>query len=118
MSGSMLLRSIGCREVDRKLHFFIEKITKAGLSPSTRSSGSVDLDLNSLEYKLVLQKAGEFFTSAQSRAAAQLRELEGRHNGEGSIDSPLFLEQEMITESSNQLLLKGFYFVQPGVMYF
>ncbi|KAL5778108.1 hypothetical protein ACOSP7_011034 [Xanthoceras sorbifolium] len=37
--------------------------------------------------------AGEFFASAQSRAAAQQRELEGLHNGEGSIDSPLFLEQ-------------------------
>ncbi|KAK0575468.1 hypothetical protein LWI29_001122 [Acer saccharum] len=123
-----------CGEMDRKLRFFKEKITKAGLSPSTRSSGSVDLDLNNLEvklgeleaelieinandeklqqthnelleYKLVLQKAGEFFTSAQSRAAAQQRELEGRHNGEGSIDSPLLLEQEMITEPSNHVKL-------------
>ncbi|TXG48179.1 hypothetical protein EZV62_027473 [Acer yangbiense] len=98
MSGSMQLRSKGCGKVDRKLRFFIEKITKAGLSPSTWSLGSVDLDLNSLE-------AREFFTSTQSRAAAQLRELEGRHNGEGSIDSPLLLEQEMITESSNHVKL-------------
>ncbi|KAK4859164.1 hypothetical protein QYF36_000573 [Acer negundo] len=123
-----------CGEMDRKLRFFKEKITKAGLSPSTRSSGSIDLDLNNLEvklgeleaelieinandeklqqthnelleYKLVLQKAGEFFTSAQSRAAAQQRELEGCHNSEGSIDSPLLLEQEMITEPSNHVRL-------------
>ncbi|KAL5845213.1 hypothetical protein ACOSQ4_011171 [Xanthoceras sorbifolium] len=123
-----------CGEMARKLRFFREKITKAGLSPSTRSAGSVDLDFHNLEvklgeleaelieinandeklqrtfnelleYKLVLKKAGEFFTSAQSRAAAQQRELEGRHNGEGSIDSPLLLEQEMITDPSKQVKL-------------
>jgi V-type H+-transporting ATPase subunit a len=38
-------------------------------------------------------QAGEFFHSAQSSAAAQQRELEVQHIGDGSIDSPLLLEQ-------------------------
>lgn len=38
-------------------------------------------------------QAGEFFSSAQSSAAAHQREFEGQHNGEGSIDSPLLIEQ-------------------------
>ncbi|KAI9186975.1 hypothetical protein LWI28_022954 [Acer negundo] len=53
-----------------------------------------DLNAEKSPYqRIYAAQAGEFFTSAQSRAAAQLRELEGRHNGEGSIDSPLLLEQ-------------------------
>ncbi|XP_022962367.1 V-type proton ATPase subunit a3-like isoform X2 [Cucurbita moschata] len=46
-----------------------------------------------LEDKLVLQKVGEFFHLAQSIAAAEQREQEVQQNGEGSIDSPLLLEQ-------------------------
>lgn len=38
-------------------------------------------------------QAGEFFHSAQSSAAAQQSELEAQQTGEGSIDSPLLLEQ-------------------------
>ncbi|XP_022962368.1 V-type proton ATPase subunit a3-like isoform X3 [Cucurbita moschata] len=60
-----------------------------------------------LEDKLVLQRrhgmfllirsyynsVGEFFHLAQSIAAAEQREQEVQQNGEGSIDSPLLLEQ-------------------------
>ena len=40
-----------------------------------------------------LFQAGEFFQSAQSSAAAKQREAEALQRGEGSIDSPLLVEQ-------------------------
>lgn len=120
-------------EMSRKLRLFKEQMTKSGLSPPAMSGISNDIDLDILEmklgeleaelteinanneklqrsyyelleYKLVLQKAGEFFHSAQSNAAAQKRELEHK-NGDGSIDSPLLLEQEMVTDPSKQVKL-------------
>ncbi|GMY28331.1 V-type proton ATPase subunit a3-like isoform X2 [Fagus crenata] len=123
-----------CGEMARKLRLFREQMTKAGLSPSTRITRNNDIDLDNLEvklgeleaellemnsnseklqrshnelveYKLVLQKAGEFFHSAQSSATAQQRELEVQHIGDGSIDSPLLLEQEMTTDPSKQVKL-------------
>ncbi|XP_031269107.1 V-type proton ATPase subunit a3-like [Pistacia vera] len=123
-----------CGEMARKLRFFREQMSKAGLFPSTKSVTSDDIDFDNLEvklgeleaeliemnandeklqetynelleYKLVMQKAGEFFSSAQGRAAAQQRELEAHHSGEGSIDSPLLLEQEMITDPLKQVKL-------------
>ncbi|XP_050267591.1 V-type proton ATPase subunit a3-like [Quercus robur] len=123
-----------CGEMARKLRLFKDQMTKAGLSPSTRITRSNDIDLDNLEvklgeleaellemngnnenlqrsynelveYKLVLQKAGEFFYSAQGSAAAQQREIEVQHIGEGSMDSPLLLEQEMITDPSKQVKL-------------
>ncbi|KAL0351812.1 UNVERIFIED_CONTAM: V-type proton ATPase subunit a2 [Sesamum calycinum] len=57
-----------------------------------------------LEYKLVLQKARQVFYSAEHNAIAQHREVE-QALGEGSIDSPLLLEQEMSTEPSKQVKL-------------
>ncbi|CAN1824201.1 V-type proton ATPase subunit a3 [Linum perenne] len=122
-----------CAEMARKLRLFKDQMRKAGLSPSTRSI-STDTDLDSLEvklgeleaelmeinandeklqhtynelleYKLVLQKAGEFFNSAQSTAAAHQREFEAHNGGEGSIDSPLLLEQEMTTDPSKHVKL-------------
>ncbi|KAM3758586.1 hypothetical protein ACB098_01G055600 [Castanea mollissima] len=123
-----------CGEMARKLRLFKEQMTKAGLSPSTRITRSSDIDLDNLEvklgeleaellemngnneklqrsynelreYKLVLQKAGEFFHSAQGNAAAQHREIEVQHIGEGSMDSPLLLEQEMTTDPLKQVKL-------------
>ncbi|XP_075649667.1 V-type proton ATPase subunit a2-like [Castanea sativa] len=123
-----------CGEMARKLRLFKEQMTKAGLSPSTRITRSSDIDLDNLEvklgeleaellemngnneklqrsynelieYKLVLQKAGEFFHSAQGNAAAQQREIEVQHIGEGSMDSPLLLEQEMTTDPLKQVKL-------------
>ncbi|KAG7020475.1 V-type proton ATPase subunit a3 [Cucurbita argyrosperma subsp. argyrosperma] len=123
-----------CGEMARKLRFFREQMARAGLSPSSNSLAVADFDLDNLEvklgefeaelleingnneklrrnyselleYKLVLQKVGEFFHLAQSIAAAQQRELEVQQNGEGSIDSPLLLEQEMTTDSTKQVKL-------------
>ncbi|CAI0382969.1 unnamed protein product [Linum tenue] len=122
-----------CAEMARKLRFFKDQMKKAGLSPSTRNISTDDdldnlevklgeleselMEINAndeklrhtyselLEYKLVLQKAGEFFNSAQSTAAAHQREFEAQNGGEGSMDSPLLLEQEMTTDPSKHVKL-------------
>lgn len=122
-----------CGEMARKLRFFKEQMLKAGLSlsgkPMTRADIDVDdlevklgeleaelVEMNAngeklqrayselLEYKLVLQKASEFFYSAQSHATAQQREIESRQVGEESIDTPL-LDQEMSVDTSKQVKL-------------
>ncbi|XP_057975826.1 V-type proton ATPase subunit a2-like [Malania oleifera] len=116
-----------CGEMARKLRFFKEQMIKAGLLPTAKSMTGADIGIDSLEvklgeleaelieintnneklqhsynelleYKIVLQKAGEFFYSAQSSATAQQRE-QAHQDGEGSIDSPLLLEQEMTDPS-------------------
>ncbi|XP_062022289.1 V-type proton ATPase subunit a3-like isoform X3 [Rosa rugosa] len=123
-----------CGEMARRLRFFRDQMKKAGLSHSTMSTMSDDNDLDRLEvklgeleadllemnsnneqlqrtyselleYKLVLQKAGGFFSSAQSSATAQQREIEVQPLGERSIDSPLLLEQEMTTDPSKHVKL-------------
>ncbi|XVF63769.1 hypothetical protein PTKIN_Ptkin09bG0113600 [Pterospermum kingtungense] len=70
-----------------------------------------------IEYKLVLPRmiyltgivflfqAGKFFQSAQSIPAAKQGEAEGQQRGEGSIGSPLLVEQEMVTDPSKQVKL-------------
>jgi len=58
------------------------------------------------EFKLVLQKAGSFFSLARSTAAAHQKEIEETsYVREGSMDSPLLLEQETLTEPSKQVRL-------------
>lgn len=57
-------------------------------------------------------QAGEFFCSAQSSAAAQQREFEARNTGEGSVDSPLLLEQVQICFPFFLQRLKFCYFCQ------
>ncbi|KAI3684916.1 hypothetical protein L6452_34145 [Arctium lappa] len=123
-----------CGEMARKLRFFRDQMMKAGLLASTRSAygsefsldeleaklGELEAELTEmnanteklqrtynelLEYKLVLQKAGEFFHHAQSSATAQQREFEEHRLAEGSMDSPLLLEQEMTTDLSKQVKL-------------
>lgn len=54
-------------------------------------------------------QAGEFFHSAQSNAAAQHGELEVQHNAEGSIDSPLLLEQVIVFCFLFLILAKDFF---------
>ncbi|KAJ6681101.1 VACUOLAR PROTON ATPASES [Salix koriyanagi] len=120
-----------CAEMARKLRFFKEQMRKAGLSPSTKSLRSGDIDLDYLEvtlgeleselieinsnnemlqhtynelseYKLVLQKAGELFHSAQSIVAAQQSELELYNTTEQSVERSLLLEQEITMDPSKQ----------------
>ncbi|CAN6687401.1 unnamed protein product [Malus baccata var. baccata] len=108
-------------EMARKLRFFKEQMSKADLPPS-KSARQVDvnvddlevklgeleaelIEINSndeklqrsynelLEYKLVLEKAGDFFHSAQSSAMLHQRENESRDIGDESLDTPLLLEQ-------------------------
>ncbi|KAL6270018.1 hypothetical protein ACE6H2_026929 [Prunus campanulata] len=122
-----------CAEMARKLRFFKDQMLKANL-PSSKSKRLVDVNVDDLEvklgefeaeliemnsnseklqrsynelieYKLVLEKAGEFFHSAQSNAALQQRENESRHIGDESLDTPLLLEQEASTDPSKQVKL-------------
>ncbi|KAH7314748.1 hypothetical protein KP509_21G018800 [Ceratopteris richardii] len=122
-----------CGEMLRKVQFLKDQLVKAGISPSKGISAGKEIDLDELEVKLteleielsninsssdvllrsysellefqlVLNKAGMFFYSAQSKAHAQHREFE-----EGSsipiaesIESPLLLEQELLSEPSKQ----------------
>lgn len=123
-----------CGEMARKLRFFRDQMMKAGLLASTRAAYGSEISLDELEvklgeleaelvemnanteklqrayselleYKLVLQKAGDFFHHAQSGATAQQREFEEHRLVEGSMDSPLLLEQEMTTDISKQVKL-------------
>ncbi|KAI3953431.1 hypothetical protein MKW92_001188 [Papaver armeniacum] len=123
-----------CGEMARKLRFFKEQMSKGGVVPSARAMSRADIDMDDLEiklgeleselieingnsdklqrayselveYKLVLQKAGEFFYTARSSATAQQREIEARQSGEGSLDSPLLLEQEMSADHAKQVKL-------------
>ncbi|KAG2703331.1 hypothetical protein I3760_06G133100 [Carya illinoinensis] len=121
-----------CGEMARKLRYFKEQMLKAGFCP--KKSAQVDINLDDLEvrlgeleaelveinanseklqrahnelveYKLVLEKAGEFFHVAHSSATEVQREYESRQITEESLDTPLLLEQEMLTDSSKQVKL-------------
>ncbi|KAL5697367.1 V-type proton ATPase subunit a3 [Ranunculus cassubicifolius] len=123
-----------CGEMARKLRYFKEQMTKAGFTTTARPMTRANIDLDDLEiklgefeaelievnansdklqraynelveYKLVLQKAGEFFYLAQDNAAAQQRDMEETHTEESSITSPLLLEQEMSVDPSKQVKL-------------
>ncbi|KAI5673176.1 hypothetical protein M9H77_13540 [Catharanthus roseus] len=123
-----------CGEMARKLRFFKDQISKAGLSVPVSLETQVDINLDDLEiklgeleaelveinanseklqrsynelveYKLVLHKAGEFFHSALSSAEAQHREYASNPSGEVSLETPLLSEQEISTDSSKQVKL-------------
>uniref|UniRef100_A0A0R0K2V9 V-type proton ATPase subunit a n=1 Tax=Glycine max TaxID=3847 RepID=A0A0R0K2V9_SOYBN len=116
----------------RRLRLFKEQMTKAGVSPSMWSTRDDHFDLEHLEvkleeleaelleinanneklqhtynelleYKLVLEKVGELFSSAKNKAVAHQKELEFQTTVEGSIDSPLLLEQEETTTKQIKL---------------
>ncbi|CAN1255948.1 V-type proton ATPase subunit a3 [Linum perenne] len=119
-------------EMARKLRFFKQQMEKADILPVTKSLEQADINIDDLEvrlgeleaelvevntndnklqraynelleYKLVLQKAGEFFSSALNSATAQQREIDSQ-SGEGSLETPL-LDQEVSTDSSKQVKL-------------
>lgn len=123
-----------CGEMARKLRSFKDQMVKASFSSSRRSKKGTNINLDDLEVtlgeleteltevntnneklqrahnelmecKLVLEKAGEFFHSAQTVAAAQQRQNDVHHLSEGSMDSPLLMEQEMSTDPSKQVRL-------------
>ncbi|QHN99216.1 V-type proton ATPase subunit [Arachis hypogaea] len=58
-----------------------------------------------VEYKLVLQKAGEFFQSAQSRAIEQQREYESHQLSGESMETPLLQDQELLGDSGKPVKL-------------
>lgn len=122
-----------CGEMARKLRFFRDQMTKAGLVPAVTSPADSIANLDDLEvklgdleaelveinangeklqrsynelveYKLVLKKAGEFFHSALSSAEARHREYPNQ-GGEESLEIPLLSEQETTTDSSKQVKL-------------
>ncbi|RYR48552.1 hypothetical protein Ahy_A07g034576 [Arachis hypogaea] len=123
-----------CGEMARTLRLFKEQMTKAGVSPSMQNTRNSVIDLDHLEvklkeleadllenkanneklqhtynelveYKLVLEKVGEFFSLAQNIAVAQQREHDVQTTVKGSIDSPLLLEQETTAFSAKQVKL-------------
>ncbi|XP_044509141.1 V-type proton ATPase subunit a2-like [Mangifera indica] len=112
-----------CGEMARKLHFFKDQMLKAGLTLSFKSTTRADNNIDDLEvklgeleaelveinangeklqrsyselaeYKLVLHKAGEFFSSALHSATAQQREMESRQTAEEIIEAPLLQEKD------------------------
>ncbi|KAK4424116.1 V-type proton ATPase subunit a3 [Sesamum alatum] len=123
-----------CGEMARKLRFFRDQMSKAGLAPAARSLPPAVLSLDDLEvklgdldaelveinandeklqhsynelmeYKLVLQKAGEFFNSALSSAEAHQREYASNQSGEESLETPLLPELETANDSSKHVKL-------------
>ncbi|KAM0942870.1 hypothetical protein DsansV1_C14g0131951 [Dioscorea sansibarensis] len=121
-----------CGEMARKLHLFREQMAKAGISSAAMAGAQTHVDFDDLEiklgeleaelvevnanneklqrtynelleYKLVLQKTGEFFYSAQSSAAAQQREIGAHQVGDGSLESPLL--EQMLSDPSKQVKL-------------
>nr|GFC99330.1 V-type proton ATPase subunit a3 [Tanacetum cinerariifolium] len=104
-------------------------MSKAGVKPSAKSDAKADFNLDDVEvtlgdleaelteinansdklqrgynelveYKLVLQKAGEFFKAAQSIAAAQQSEASSQQAAEESLETPLLKDQVHVTAST------------------
>ncbi|XP_010555275.1 PREDICTED: V-type proton ATPase subunit a3-like [Tarenaya hassleriana] len=122
-----------CGEMARKIRFFKEQMSKGGVSPKVILEKGDDLDFDDLEvklgdlegelveinanndklqrsynelveYKLVLQKAGEFFSSALQIAAAHHQEMGSHQAGEDPLEAPLLQEEKSI-DSSKQVKL-------------
>ncbi|OVA09925.1 ATPase [Macleaya cordata] len=125
-----------CGEMSRKLRFFRDQISKAGLVPSVRPGMQPDIELEELEirlseheteliemnanseklqqtynelleFKMVLNKAGEFLVTAPNRSVAQERELdENVYLKDEYVERASLLEQEMHPGPSNQASLR------------
>ncbi|XP_071736750.1 V-type proton ATPase subunit a3-like [Rutidosis leptorrhynchoides] len=123
-----------CAELGRKLRFFRDQMSKADVKPSAKSEAKAEFNLDDVEvnlgdleaelieinanseklqrtynelveYKLVLQKAGEFFKLAESRAATQQRELSSDQAAEESLETPLLKDQESTVDQGKQVKL-------------
>ncbi|KAH1219039.1 V-type proton ATPase subunit a1 [Glycine soja] len=120
-----------CGEMSRKLRFFKDQISKAGLMSSSRTELQPDIDLEDLEiqlaeheheliemnsnsdklrqsynelleFKIVLQKACGFLVSNHSRVVLDERELrENVYSNDAYVETVSLLEQEMRPQSSN-----------------
>ncbi|KAG2259318.1 hypothetical protein Bca52824_078612 [Brassica carinata] len=114
-----------CGEMARKIRFFKDQTSKAGVSPRVILDKDIDIDLDDVEvklgeleaelveinanndklqrsynelveYKLVLEKAGEFFASAHRSATAQQSEIESQQVGEDVLETPLLQEEKSV----------------------
>ncbi|GAB4853854.1 V-type proton ATPase subunit a2 [Ancistrocladus abbreviatus] len=126
-----------CGEMARRLRFFREQMLQACVSPSAKSLTRNDIKMDDLEvklgeleaelteinanneklqrtynelieYKLVLDKAGEFFHSAQRSATAQQREMAPQNIVGESVDTPLLVEHSVSVDPSKPVQL-GFH---------
>ncbi|XP_022756072.1 V-type proton ATPase subunit a1-like isoform X2 [Durio zibethinus] len=114
-----------CGEMSRKLRFFKDQISKAGLLSSVLPVVEPDVELEELEiqlaeheheliemnsnseklrqtynelleFKMVLQKAGGFLVSSNNHAVAEERELsENVYSNDDYVETSSLLEQEM-----------------------
>ncbi|XP_075489997.1 V-type proton ATPase subunit a1-like isoform X1 [Primulina tabacum] len=121
-----------CAEMSRKLRFFKDQIHKAGLLPSPHPASQPDIELEELEiqlaeheheliemnsnteklqqtynelleFRMVLQKSGNFLISSGSQVDAQETELdENVHTDINYADTALLLEQDSQPGPSNQ----------------
>ncbi|KAL6532642.1 V-type proton ATPase subunit a1 [Orobanche hederae] len=121
-----------CAEMSRKLRFFKDQIHKAGLMSSPHPASQPDIELEELEirlaeheheliemntngeklqqaynelleFKMVLQKAGDFLVPGLSHSAAQETELdENVYTNNNYDDTASLLEQELQPGSSSQ----------------
>ncbi|RDX61434.1 V-type proton ATPase subunit a1, partial [Mucuna pruriens] len=120
-----------CAEMSRKLRFFKDQISKAGLMSSSRAVLQPDIDLEDLEiqlaeheheliemisnsdklrqsynelleFKIVLEKACGFLVSSHGLAVLDERELqENVYSNDAYVETASLLEQEMRPQSSN-----------------
>ncbi|ESW22229.1 hypothetical protein PHAVU_005G137800 [Phaseolus vulgaris] len=120
-----------CAEMSRKLRFFKDQISKAGLLSSSRTVLEPDIDLEDLEmqlaeheheliemnsnsdklrqsynelleFKIVLQQACGFLVSSHNLALSDERELqENVFSNDAYVETASLLEQEMRPQSSN-----------------
>ncbi|PON62354.1 ATPase, V0 complex, subunit 116kDa [Parasponia andersonii] len=121
-----------CAEMSRKLRFFKEQISKAGLISSACPVMQQDLELEELEvqlaeheheliemnsnseklrqsynelleFKMVLQKAGGFLVSNKTHAVSEERELdENIYSNDTYVETASLLEQDMRPGRSDQ----------------
>ncbi|KAK9280089.1 hypothetical protein L1049_013774 [Liquidambar formosana] len=121
-----------CGEMSRKLRFFKDQISKAGLGSSAQPVLQPDIELEELEiqlaeheneliemnsnseklrqsynelleFKMVLQKASGFLVSSKSHAVGEERELdENVYSNDDYVETASLLEQEMRPGPSNQ----------------
>ncbi|XP_051143350.1 V-type proton ATPase subunit a1-like isoform X2 [Andrographis paniculata] len=120
-----------CAEMSRKLRFFKDQIQKAGLLPSSLPSSQPDFELEELEtrlsdheheliemnanseklqqtynelleFKMVLQKAGDFLISGGSSATQETELEENVFINSDYADAGSLLEQEMQHGTSHQ----------------